>query len=324
MKTKHLLTALKVVAPIVIVGWLLSRIKPDDWAALRERDKDWWRLTGALVAAATAVSITFVRWYLLVRALDLKFRLFDAFRLGFRGFLLQFVSMGSVGGDLFKAVFIAVEQPGRRTESVATVVVDRVVGMFGLLVLASTAILLNGFPDDAKLLLLCRVTLGCTAIATAGLVVVMWPGFATSPLWETLTRIPRVGGLIQKLVGALAVYGRARLAIFVAIGTAVFSHGLFAVAIYLLASGLYDSAPTLASHFVIGPLALTANAIPLMPAGLGQMELAMDFLYGVQQVSDDGGRVSGVTIAIAYRMVTILVALMGVPAYWTKARRASD
>ncbi len=59
-----------------------------------------------------AVSLTFVRWYLLVRALGLHFRLLDAFRLGFLGYLFNFVSVGSVGGDLFKAIFIAREQPG--------------------------------------------------------------------------------------------------------------------------------------------------------------------------------------------------------------------
>ena len=63
----------------------------------------------------------------------LPFRIRDAFRLSFLSYLLNFVSVGSVGGDLFKAFFIAREQPGRRTEAVATVVVDRIVGLYGLL-----------------------------------------------------------------------------------------------------------------------------------------------------------------------------------------------
>ena len=65
--------------------------------------------------------------------LHLPFRLRDAFRLGFLAFLLNFVSVGAVGGDLFKAFFIARDQPGRRTEAVATVVVDRLVGFYALL-----------------------------------------------------------------------------------------------------------------------------------------------------------------------------------------------
>ena len=99
-----------------------------------------------------AVSLTFVRWYLLVRALGLNFRLLDAFRLGFLGYLFNFVSVGSVGGDLFKAIFIAREQPGRRTEAVATVLVDRVVGVYALVLLTSTVICWAGFPMPTGML----------------------------------------------------------------------------------------------------------------------------------------------------------------------------
>ena len=81
---------------------------------------------------STISEMTFVRWYLLVRALQLQFRLVDAFRLGFLGYLFNFVVVGSVGGDLFKAIFIAREQPGRRAEAVATVLVDRIVGVYAL------------------------------------------------------------------------------------------------------------------------------------------------------------------------------------------------
>ena len=68
----------------------------------------------------------------------------DAFRLGFLGYLFNFVSLGSVGGDLFKAVFIAREQHGKRAEAVATVVIDRVIGLYVLFFVASVAALATG------------------------------------------------------------------------------------------------------------------------------------------------------------------------------------
>ena len=72
-----------------------------------------------------------VRWRMLVRAAGMSFSYKDAFRLGFLGFLLNFVSVGAVGGDLFKAVFIAREQPGRRIAAIVSVALDRLLGQLG-------------------------------------------------------------------------------------------------------------------------------------------------------------------------------------------------
>ncbi len=67
----------------------------------------------------------------------------EAFRLGSICFLLSFVSAGSVGGDLFKAVFLARRRPGKRVEAVASVLVDRGVGLYGLLLVVAAALLLR-------------------------------------------------------------------------------------------------------------------------------------------------------------------------------------
>src|SRR4051812_36037801 len=69
-------------------------------------------------AAAAALS-TFVRWWLLVRAVGLDFRLADGVRLGLVGYFFNTFLPGSVGGDFVKAWHIAREQ-NRRAGAVAT------------------------------------------------------------------------------------------------------------------------------------------------------------------------------------------------------------
>src|SRR6202034_889971 len=81
----------------------------------------------------TCTSIQFVRWYLLVRALALPFTLGEAFRLGLVGSFYNSFPPGSVGGALVKAFYIAHGQPGRRASAVATVIADRLIGLFGLI-----------------------------------------------------------------------------------------------------------------------------------------------------------------------------------------------
>src|SRR5262249_17837325 len=66
---------------------------------------------------------TIVRWYVLVRATGLSFRLPDALRLGFIGLFFSNFLPSAIGGDVIKAYFIAKEQ-SRRAIAVATVVID--------------------------------------------------------------------------------------------------------------------------------------------------------------------------------------------------------
>ena len=71
----------------------------DQFSQLFAAAKRWDYLVLGWCAAFAAVCLTFARWYLLVRALDLPFSLKDAFRLGFIGFFLNFFTVGVVGGD---------------------------------------------------------------------------------------------------------------------------------------------------------------------------------------------------------------------------------
>jgi hypothetical protein len=56
----------------------------------------------------------------------------------FNSFLL-----GSVGGDVLKAYYVARETHHKKTEAIITVVVDRIIGLFSMLILACIMMLLN-------------------------------------------------------------------------------------------------------------------------------------------------------------------------------------
>ena len=276
---------------------------------------------GAALVLAT-VCVTISRWYLLVRALDLKFRVADAFRLGFLGFLLNFVGGGSVGGDLFKAFFIAKEQPGRRAEAVATVAMDRVVGLFALLLVTSAAILVTGVTDaDWKVRAICEFTLGVTAVAIAFVVLMLVPRFRRGRMVHAITRLPKIGPTLERLIAAVGVYREKRLVLASTLGMSVFVHVSLPVAIYLAAVAIFDQPPTLPEHLILVPLAMCAGALPLTPAGLGTFELAVSELYKLlpAQAHEDG-----IIVALVYRLMTILVAVVGAVYYWSSRREVSE
>jgi len=94
--------------------------------------------TLALCLSLVATLATFVRWLGLVRVVEPSFRLSAAVLLGFIGNLFNLIIPGGVGGDLIKAAYL-VKMDVKRTQAIASMVIDRLIGLLGLFILAGVA-----------------------------------------------------------------------------------------------------------------------------------------------------------------------------------------
>lgn len=312
---KLVINLLKFGVSLSIVGYLVyDAVNDAAFQQVRNQPKNWGCFAAAAALCMIATCLTFVRWYYLVRALELPFRMADAFRLGFLGYLFNFVSLGSVGGDLFKAVFIAREQHGKRAEAVATVVIDRVIGLYVLFVVASVAAVMTGIASSPQreLRVLVQATLWCTVIGGIGIGALVMPGFTQGRLSTWLHGLPRVGPLFGRLLGAIRMY-RNKPGVLALTGVlSIVVHVLNTVGIYLIARGLPGEIPSLGAHFIIVSLGMLAGAVPLLPGGLGAFEYAMNSLYQMVPSGVQVPRDEGLLVAFGYRAITIVIALVGV------------
>lgn len=293
---------------------------------LVRQPKNWPLIGVALLATFAAVGTSFMRWHLLVSTLGLDFRRRDALRLGAIGYLFNFVSLGTVGGDLFKAILLAREQPGKRTEAVATVVIDRLVGLYALLVVASAAIWLTGIGTrlrGANVAALCNAVYFLTALGAAAFCLLLVKGFTGGRATQIASRVPIIGQHAVRLIAAVRIY-RSRLpVVFVALAMSLGVHSLLTLSIFCIARGFPSAAPTLAEHFFIVPISMVAGAIPITPNGLGTFELAIENLYQiVPQVAVAPG--TGTVTALGYRVVTLGVAAVGGLVYLASRREIGD
>ena len=319
---KYILPILKFALAASIIGWLVYNIDAEQLAEVRRRRIDWSTLFAGFVCCFGAVSLTFVRWRMLVRAVDIPFAISDAFRLGFLGYLLNFVSVGIVGGDLFKAVFIARQCPGRRAEAVATVMVDRVFGLYALLVVTSIAVLTSNISGtSAAVTTICNSTLLATAVGAIGIGLLMTPGLTGPKIVSIIESIPLVGRIGGRLVSAVGLY-RKRPGVLLASGLlSLIVHTTLATGVYLSARAVLPAAPSLPEHLVIVPLSLVAGALPFTPAGLGAFEAAMEQLYSIISANTAGS--DGLIVALIYRMITICIAAVG-GVYYVIGRKEVD
>ena len=313
---------LRIVLPVALIGWLGWTSWPQI-EELSRRSVRFWPLAGAFGLLFGSLCITFYRWYLLVRALDLPFRVRDAFRLGFLGYLLNFVSLGSVGGDLFKAVFIAREQPGRRVDAVATVAVDRLSGLYGLLLVASAAILVvETGAKSGDVAAMCRIVFFVTLAATLALPVVLLLGLYSHKAAELLGRVPLLGPIVANLLTVLRRYARRPGILAFACLSSICTQAMWCLSFYLTALSLFPEFPSLADHLFIVPLAELAGALPISPSGLGTFELALKILYEVAPTGP-GDDSQGFIIGLAQRLMTVVIATIGV-GYYLLSRREVD
>lgn len=321
-----LIQAAKFGISAAIIGWLVVSAKRNDpqvFNRMLHQPKDWWMLSAAWVCCMGGVMLTIVRWYLLVRAVKLPFTMKDSLRLGFLGYFLNFVSLGSVGGDLFKAIFAAREAPGRRAEAVASVVIDRVVGLYALLVLSTIAILATDLvnAEMEEIRLLCWATFACTAAGAAGIGVMLIPGITSGRLSQIVTDLPKIGATLGSVIDAIRMYRSRFDQIIVAGLISLLVHSCMAFGIYFIARALPSAAPGIAAHFVAVPLSMLTGALPLPVSGLGAFEAAVEFLYlklPIVEVAVPQG--AGLLVALTYRMITITIAMVGA-GYYLAARR---
>jgi len=320
---KLALILLKYGASLAIVAYLIYDAQQDEtFTRFSEQSKDWRLFAVAFSLCMSAAVLTFVRWYFLVRALDLPFRIADALRLGFLGYLLNFVSFGSVGGDLFKAVFIAREQKRKRAEAVATVVIDRVIGLYVLFVVGTVAVVWTGIwsSEVEAVRFIARFTVGCTVVGGLGLTALIMPGVTHGRFSHYLRELPRVGHVIGRLIDAIRLYASRPGVLVLTCGLSVMVHVLNTLGVYLISRAMLPAAPALSAQFVIVSLGMVAGAAPL-PGGLGAFEYALDSLYSVVPGGVEMHNGDGLLVAFGYRAVTIVIALIGL-AYWLFNRRA--
>ncbi|MCC6123588.1 MAG: flippase-like domain-containing protein [Pirellulales bacterium] len=327
---KFLITFLKIAVPLAIVAYLIWNStrggdRANAFANLKSQPKNWWFFAAAWAVATAAVLLTFVRWWFLVRALEIPCRFRDALRISFWGYLFNLAPLGIVGGDLVKVVMLAYEQPRHRAKAAASVVVDRVIGLYLLFIVATVAIFLSGFWQipDAGIHFICRATLGLTAVGTLGIAVLLLPGATDGKLTRALGRLPRIGRPVASLIDAVRMYRRKPRALFLTSLMTVGVHCLFAFSVYLIARGLPGEVLSLGKHFVIMPL---SSATAVIPFAMGPLEFMLDFLYA--NVPAAAGAVipqgQGLVVALCYRLITVFIAALGAYYYLGNRKEVAE
>ena len=310
--TSRILAFIKIAFLVAIVAYLIATFPKKNWDSLIQQDKNWFLLGQAFIIILIAHLFTFLRWQILVQSLGVKFTLIEAIRLGFLGTLLNLVSVGSVGGDVFKAIEAARKAEKKRAEVVASVLVDRALGLLALFMVAGIGLsIATTLSPKMKWIFLGAIVFSCIGLAVLSMIVLF--GHRVPILW--INRIPFAGHTLHRVVHACMVFqGRPRLVVEL-LGTSLMVHCCFTIACALISNSLYAETPSLAEHFMTIPPAMAAATLPLTPGGVGVQEMAIDNLF--RELPNLPEAFSGLVVAGVLRALLLCVSLIGAVYYFT-------
>lgn len=320
-----LVGGLKYGASAVLLVWLFSL--PGNRQAVAEvwsQPKDWGLLAAATVLCLATIVTTLVRWHWLLVAIHVPATLRQSVRVGFIGYLFNFISLGVVGGDLVKAVLVCRDHHAHKPEAVASVFVDRVIGLWGLFVVVSITTWVTGIAAEAvpAVRWLCYLAFVATFAVGLGWYIVSLPMFDLTQSGEHFKRRHRVVQILIRLINAVRLYRTCPGIVLGCLAQSAATHCLFATVMMMIAIGLRGPAPSLTSQLIIVPLANLSSIAPL-PGGLGAFEFAMAYLYPRVPNTPPLTDGQGLLVAFAYRAMTMLIALVGL-AYYLMGRHEVD
>ena len=313
----------KLGAALALLGYLVNRAwQSDQFDVLSSGNVRWDRFGLGCLCTLIAIVITFERWYWLTSELGFSISRWQAYRLGFAGYLLNFVTVGTVGGDAFRAIALASRDRTRASQAVASVIYDRAVGLVALFILSAVALFLldleaisGGDPVRRGVLEAARGTAAVAGTVGVGVLALLalLPKTRMETLVQRLTSLRGVGRAAGPVAMAMLAFAGYRRAMLLSLASSIPVHVVNALAVVAVASALPIERPSLMAHLGTVPLAHLAGVLPL-PGGIGAFEGALGWLYEAVAESEEAGRY-GLLVAFGVRFTMLIVAALGMISY---------
>lgn len=275
--------------------WWLVRSGRLEWEMLAQA-----RLGGAflgLVACRIAVvTIPFLRWQLLVRALGLRLGVGEALRIGLVAHFFGILVPSWVGQDGVRLFYGSRENQGRVPELISSILVDRVIGLTTIVLLTLVwggALWFTNPGSELARLVLGTGTLLLVGLAAGGLLLRWAPrGLARFARWHSAERV----------LESVARYRPRRRALLGAFALSALSQSVLVLATWLGFRTIGVS-PQLLAVGAITQLVSLANSIPLTPMGLGVSDSVSEALFRL--VGTSGGAEVSFIIRFAALLVSV-------------------
>jgi hypothetical protein len=290
-----LITAAKCLLGIAIVAWLCAgRLELRRLAEVSLSPS-----LGLLVALLFAsLLLPAIRWWWLLRIQEIDASPWQAIKLTWAGYIAGVILPGAVGGDLAKSYLVVRKHPSQRARSFSTVIVDRLIGVYSLVLLGSisaSVFLRSGSLSSTGQALAWSVVslLAGTTLSMALALVGPWQKSAARFVPVAWSRAWR---------DSQQLYWQSKRALIGCLGLSLLSSVLTVVS-FAAADRVLDGQVAWSASLLVGPLVVLANSLPITPGGIGVAEATASELFG------QFGSANGAEMMLIVRMLMVVMAM---------------
>ena len=267
-----------------------------------------WLAAGvALYAICTAVGMA--RWKFILDVQGLRMAWSRVFCVFFIGQFFNSFMFGSTGGDLARAYYAAKETHHKKTEAVATVVIDRLIGLVVLHFIASVMLVARYrfFIQNWETHVPALIMIALIAITIVGLLIIFNIRFFMGwPIFRFIEHNQKLRPIIRRLIIAIYLYRRRSATLIKTIFLSFVIHFLIFAQCYCLGRSLQINAGFL-DYLTIIPLIMSISALPITPGGLGIREGLSVTMFSALNVSAS----QSLPLSLMIYFISVALSLIG-------------
>ena len=243
------------------------------WGTLKMMDLKYLLLSVILMGVILLLGV--VRWQAILNVHGIGLPFSRTTEISFIAHFFNSFLLGSVGGDLLKAFYAARETHHKKTEAVVTVAVDRVIGLFSMLLLACVMMLANRellAVISGKLKVVIWLVLAMTAACALFIFISFWggvtKGIPRARHW--LRKLPK-GDVLERSIEAFREFGRDKTFFLRVLPISMLANVVCVLHFLTLIWGFHRTAPVLPIAAIV-PIVTCISTLPITPSGLGVRE----------------------------------------------------
>jgi hypothetical protein len=286
--------------------------------------RELWRTARLAKPAALALSIVWMgaiillgvaRWRMALRVQGLDLPMSRTVEISFVAHFFNSFLLGSTGGDLMKAYYAARETHHKKAEAVTTVFVDRLIGLFSMLLFAGLMMLPNQalIAAHPRLATVSAFTLAMLTGGGALVFLAFWGGVSKglpqARAW--LRRLPK-GDALERSLDSCREFGRSPAFLVKSFALSMALNTVCVLQIATLVWGL-DLKVSFTALLVIVPIVYCISALPITPSGLGVRENLFVLMLAVPEINIP--QTSALTVSLLAYAGSLFWSLIGGAVY---------
>ncbi len=250
-----------------------------------------------------------LRMWRLLNLLNFDVSIAEAIRVNLASMCLGLMLPGLVGVDAIRATYFCLKTKDRKADAFTCILADRIIGIYALILLATIAAGI-GMLIDLQSVHRVFVLVSGGSLLTFTVVLALISN--RKLLEESLLSIiyNRLPSLLHKIIGAIQEIAGFRRDVGLCLLITVISHSITIINFVIIGVLINDNLPVLA-HFILNPIALFFNSVPITPGGLGITESVFAYLY--ESANSDNGALISLLGRLNQYCVYIVI---GLPAFF--------